>query len=135
MKFFVVLDTNVLVSALLSKHNDSATSRVLAKLFGENITPLYNDEILKEYDEVLHRTKFRFNDNDVSLLLKAIIEYGLSAERVECCDDFPDPKDIVFYEVALSKEGTFLITGNAKHFPKKPIVVSPAEFLKILNSN
>ncbi|MCQ2072302.1 MAG: PIN domain-containing protein [Bacteroidaceae bacterium] len=47
---------------------------------------------------------------------------------------FPDPKDIVFYEVALSKEGSFLVTGNIKHFPKDPIVVTPAEFLDIFKN-
>ena len=48
-------------------------------------------------------------------------------------DEFlPDPKDMVFYEVALSKEDAYLVTGNTKHFPKKPIVVTPAEMLEIL---
>ncbi len=45
---------------------------------------------------------------------------------------FPDPKDVVFYEVALSKEDAYLVTGNIKHFPKKPFVVTPAEMLAIL---
>ena len=40
--------------------------------------------------------------------------------------------DIVFYEVALSKAGSFLVTGNIKHFPKNPIVVTPSEFLRII---
>lgn len=47
---------------------------------------------------------------------------------------FPDPKDVVFYEVALSKEDAYLVTGNTKHFPKKPIVVTPAEILEILRT-
>lgn len=134
MKVFVVIDTNVLVSALLSKHSDSATSIILANLFDEKIVPLYNDEILQEYEEVLNRSKFHFRESDVRLVLTALSEYGIPAERVKCNDDFPDSKDIVFYEIALSKEGSFLITGNTKHFPQKPIVVTPAEFLKILNS-
>ena len=33
---------------------------------------------------------------------------------------------------AMSKEDAYLVTGNKKHFPKKPIVVSPAEMLEIL---
>ena len=45
---------------------------------------------------------------------------------------FPDPKDIVFYEVTLSKEDAYLVTGNKKHFPDKPIVVTPAEMVEIL---
>jgi len=134
MKVFAVIDTNVLVSALLSRHRDSATSIILANLFDEIIVPLYNDEILREYEEVLHRAKFQFPENDVMLVLSAISEYGMSSEKVECEDAFSDPKDIVFYEVALSKEDSFLVTGNTKHFPKNPIVVTPAEFLKILSS-
>lgn len=57
---------------------------------------------------------------------------GVPAQRVKSTENFPDPKDIVFYEVALSKEDAFLVTGNKKHFPKKPIVVTPAEMLEIL---
>ena len=45
---------------------------------------------------------------------------------------FPDQKDVVFYEVALSKEDAYLVTGNIKHFPKKPFVVTPAEMVEIL---
>jgi predicted nucleic acid-binding protein len=44
-----------------------------------------------------------------------------------------DPKDIVFYEVALSVEDSYLVTGNTKHFPKKPFVVTPSEMLQIIN--
>ena len=45
---------------------------------------------------------------------------------------FSDPKDVVFYEVAMSKKDAFLVTGNQKHFPKSPIVVTPAEMVEIL---
>ena len=55
-------------------------------------------------------------------------------ERTKVTDGvFPDPKDLVFYEVALSKEDSFLVTGNLKHFPKKPFVVSPAEMIQIIH--
>jgi hypothetical protein len=40
----------------------------------------------------------------------------------------------VFYEVALSKDDAYLVTGNTKHFPKKPIVVTPAQMLEILRT-
>ena len=52
--------------------------------------------------------------------------------RTKTEEVFNDPKDIVFYEVALSKDGSFLVTGNTKHFPASPIVVTPAELLGIL---
>lgn len=53
-------------------------------------------------------------------------------ERTKTVEVFQDPKDIVFYEVAISKEGSYLVTGNTKHFPKNPIVVTPAELLEII---
>lgn len=46
----------------------------------------------------------------------------------------PDPKDVVFYEVALSKVESYLVTGNTKHFPKTPIVVTPSELLEIIKN-
>lgn len=65
---------------------------------------MYNVEILKEYSEVLHRSKFHLTDED----------------------------DRVFYEVALSEEDSFLVTGNLKHFPHTPKVVTAAQMMEIL---
>lgn len=56
----------------------------------------------------------------------------MKAERIHTNEIILDPKDVVFYEVALSREGSYLVTGNIKHFPRKPIVVTPAEFLDII---
>ena len=100
----------------------------------ERITPLYDAEILYEYVDVLNRPKFRFSMELVDYYLKAFEEKGLSIQRAPSHDFFPDPKDIVFYEVALSKEDAYLVTGNQKHFPKTPIVVTPAEMLEILEN-
>ena len=57
MEYYAVIDTNVLVSALLSKNEDSATVKVLDAVFDGKIIPLYHQDILIEYDEVLHRKK------------------------------------------------------------------------------
>ena len=57
---------------------------------------------------------------------------GISSERVHSDEVFPDQDDVMFYEVALSKEDAYLVTGNTKHFPKTPIVVTPAEMMEIL---
>lgn len=64
--------------------------------------------------------------------LDKIVTNGVRGERILSDEFFPDPKDVVFYEVALSKEDAYLVTGNIKHFPKKPIVVTPVEMLEIL---
>lgn len=134
MKIHAVIDTNVLISALISKKKDSATVLLLEKLFDGVLTPVYNHEILKEYMEVMNRTKFYLDQNDIVQLLNTIIESGVQSERIKTDLFFPDKKDIVFYEVALSVNGTYLITGNTKHFPTTPIVVTPAEMLRIIES-
>ena len=56
----------------------------------------------------------------------------MNAKRIHSTERFPDPKDVVFYEVAMSKADAYLVTGNTKHFPQKPIVVTPAEMVEIL---
>lgn len=60
MVYYAVIDTNVLVSALLSSHDDTATVLILNKLFSGEVIPLFNKEILEEYNDVLHRPKFHF---------------------------------------------------------------------------
>ena len=63
MIVYAVIDTNVMVSAMLSSHDDAATVRVVEKLFTGEIIPLYCTEILDEYYDVLHRDKFPFPDD------------------------------------------------------------------------
>jgi len=52
MSYYVVIDTNVFISALLSKNSDAATVQVLRAILDGRIVPLYHNEILAEYDEV-----------------------------------------------------------------------------------
>lgn len=55
---YAVFDTNVLISSLLTKRTDTATARVVDAISSGDIIPLYNQEILSEYSEVLHRKNF-----------------------------------------------------------------------------
>ena len=132
MKIYAVIDTNVIVSALLSRHHDSATVKVLDYLYDRVIVPVYNNEIIEEYAAVLRRPKFNFSEETVHTVIEAIMEGGIDSRRIGSNELLPDPKDIVFYEVALANEDSFLVTGNTKHFPKKPFVVTPAEMLQII---
>lgn len=134
MKVYAVIDTNVLVSALYAKHPDSAPLLVLDHLFSRHIVPMYNNEILAEYNEVLHRTRFKFSEEDVALVVDAITDGGIDSQRVQAEEIFPDPKDVVFYEVALSRDDSYLVTGNIKHFPAVSKVVTPNEMLEILKA-
>lgn len=46
--------------------------------------------------------------------------------------EMPDEKDRPFYEVSLSREDSFLVTGNLKHFPVTPQVITPAQMVSIM---
>ena len=130
---YAVIDTNVLVSALLPHQGVTNPSVVLGAIMNERIIPVFNSEILGEYLEVLTREKFHFQRTSVETVVNHIKQIGLELDRTRSWKGvFPDPKDIVFYEVTLSKDDAYLVTGNIKHFPKKPFVVTPAEMVEIL---
>lgn len=130
---YVVIDTNVIVSSIITHNTMAATTLVMNKLFEGVITPVYNDEIMNEYSEVLHRPKFNFRDNDIRAVLEFIKVCGVKSDRLSYDGCLPDEKDRPFYEVSLGLEGSFPVTGNLKHFPSTPQVVSPAELIAILD--
>ncbi|MBO7617961.1 MAG: putative toxin-antitoxin system toxin component, PIN family [Bacteroidales bacterium] len=134
-KIFAVIDTNVVVSGMITKNPESPTVGVLASLGDKNITPLYCEEILEEYKSVLNREKFQLPKEKIENFINMLKSDGVSTTRKPSKEFFPDPQDIVFYEVALSKEDSFLVTGNMKHYPKVDFVVTPAEMMKIIESN
>lgn len=116
-EFFAVIDTNVIVSALISKNIDSNPGKVFRAIVQERIVPLYNDEILAEYRCVLSRPKFHLAPALIETVLKAIIVDGLNLDGVPAIGiDFPDPKDIVFYEIAISKEKHILLPAISNIF-------------------
>lgn len=129
---YAVLDTNVLVSALLSKSSDSTISKLIDHMIDGHLIPMYSQEIIDEYMEVLSRKKFRFQPDARNLLISRIMTKGMDSNRVPYDKQMPDEDDRVFYEVALSKDDAYLVTGNQKHFPVTPIVVTPAEMLEII---
>ena len=135
MTYFAVFDTNILVSSLLTKSRESATSRVVDEIASGRIIPLYNDEILEEYEDVLHRDKFPFKDSDVRSLIDSVREMGVCVNPSPTGEILPDMDDLVFYEVAMEKrdDDAYLITGNMKHFPERNYIVTPAEMMKILD--
>lgn len=129
---YAVFDTNVLVSALITHNVNASTVKVVEAIGNGKVIPLYNDEIVAEYNEVLSREKFGLLKSKVKRLIETLKNKGIDSERVASGEAFPDVSDAVFYEVALSKENAYLVTGNLKHFPSTPIVVTPADMIEIL---
>jgi len=136
MKHYAVIDTNVFVSALLTKRANSPTVVIVEKLFDNTVIPVFSREILKEYSEVLQREKFGFDPNTISDFLHAVEQRGILLEPEQTDIILPDMKDVPFYAVTLAhgESDTYLITGNLKHFPVKPFIVTPAQFLNTLQN-
>lgn len=122
-----VIDTNVLVSALMSRNG--APARVMSLVFGGRLTLCYDHRILREYRNVLRRPKFGFADGEIAALLDWIAHYGLSVVAEPLDGAFTDESDKKFYEVAKFC-GAVLITGNLKHYPHDPQVISVSAFLE-----
>ena len=135
MSFYAAIDTNVLVSALLSNREDAATVQVIARMLAGEITPIYSGAILVEYREVLRRKKFSFSPNIVNHLLDAVTKFGLLVEPTPTGVILPDMKDLPFYEVVIEKrdDGAYLVTGNLKHFPKESFILTAWEMLDLLD--
>ena len=131
---YAVIDTNIFVSALITHNSNASTARVLESLFLHRIIPLYNDDIIKEYDEVLHRAKFKLSDDQICTVIELVKQNGIDSSRFPYAGEMPDEDDRVFYEICLSKEDSFLVTGNLKHFPKEPQVITAAEMMEILDN-
>lgn len=135
MRKYVVINTNVLVSALITRNESSPTVRILRFLADGKIVPVYSDEIVREYGEVLRREKFKLPERIIKNLLNDITDNGLKITEIqEVGEEMSDPKDVVFYAVTLSAQDkdAFLVTGNGRHFPEKPFVVTPSELVEIL---
>lgn len=137
MKCYAVIDTNVFLSALISKRDDSATVQVLNAVLKGMIIPLYHQDIIAEYSEVLHRKKFMIPENTIEDLLAAVIKYGIEIFPQPTGEVFTDMDDLIFYEVAMEKrdDDAYLVTGNQKHYPIRDFIVTPAEMMEILEKN
>ena len=135
-KRYAVIDTNVVVSAMLIPSSIPGT--VLKYVFAGVLVPLINDEIMGEYIEVLNRDKFDFDKNDIESIISNIKSNALVLDKTVSNEKFVDQKDIVFYEIALTgvkEKDSYLVTGNTKHFPDKPFVVTPKEMVDIIEKS
>lgn len=128
----IVLDTNVLISALITPFGNAA--RILDMILIGELQTLYDDRILSEYREVLSRPKFSFEKKDVEALLSFVEGEGFRITATPLKEASTDEDDVPFIEVAISGETDALITGNKRHFEgryaKRLKIMTPDEFLK-----
>lgn len=124
----IVLDTNVLVSALINPEGNPA--RIIRMILNGQLFFYYDSEIMLEYQRVLSRPKFSLNKDDNLRILDILTKFGMPIISTLSNITLPDESDRKFYDAAVSYEA-FLISGNKKHYPNKQFVISPTEFIEI----
>ncbi len=137
MPIYAVIDTNILVSSLITHDENSPTISVSMSVLEGKIVPLYSTYLLNEYRNVLNRPKFKFQPDTVDKLILTILTFGLKIEPSISDVILPDPKDLPIYEIALDTRDkhSYLVTGNIKHFPSVPFIVTPKQMVEILSKN
>ena len=123
----IVLDTNVLVSALLV--TESFPAQIINLVRNRSVQTRYCDTILAEYRDVLSRQKFNFEAEDVQRMISGIIRSGIPVNAPPSTISIPDESDRKFYDTAKSS-GAELITGNTRHYPDEPFIFTPAAFVQ-----
>ena len=112
----IVLDANVLVSALLNVHG--APAQVLDLVRQGFLTLCMDGRIMGEYDEVLGRPDFPFDPEDVATLMKFLRDSSEFIAARPLTLRLPDPDDEAFLEAAVQGRVDALVTGNMRHFPE-----------------
>jgi len=114
----LVLDTNVLISGLLSPSNPPG--RIVDAIRAGNLRPVADDRILSEYRTVLRRPYFQryINAGEREWIIDFLEHESLPVLSIRAIHGLPDPRDACFLEIAIAS-GHPLVTGNSKHFPVK----------------
>jgi putative PIN family toxin of toxin-antitoxin system len=127
----IVIDTNVLVAGLLSPFG--ACGEIVRMISAGELTLSFDARILSEYNEVLRRPRFGFEEEKIAALLDYIVYRGRAVAPTPLPHSLPDPDDEPFLEVALASQASCLVTGNQKHFPAEQCqgakIILPNAFL------
>jgi uncharacterized protein len=128
-----VLDTNIMVSGLLSPYGPPG--RLVDALLGRRLNIAYDDRILFEYRTALMRPRFAFDHQKLENFFNCFAFQLRVSPPTWAHRPSPDPDDTMFLECA-AEAGVPLITGNTKHFPRgcrgSVEILSPAAFIERL---
>ena len=127
----IVLDTNVLISGFLSPQGIPA--QILLQAAGGKLQACYNQAILDEYERILSRPGFKFEatPEERRFVVDTLKENGLRCSASPSVFPMKDESDRAFYDAAKAA-GAFLVTGNKKHYPDEPFILTPREFADTL---
>jgi putative PIN family toxin of toxin-antitoxin system len=124
----VVIDTNVLISSRISAAGNPA--KIMNLIAEGKIELCYSSDILNEYKRVLAYNKFNFSSESQELTIEDIKNVGNLINPFVSAIPFPDESDRMFYDTAKTVNA-YLITGNIKHYPDEPHILTPAQFVEM----
>ncbi|MFA7304650.1 MAG: putative toxin-antitoxin system toxin component, PIN family [Methanoregula sp.] len=123
----MVLDTNVLISGMLSPHGVPA--KILNLVINGDIIVVLDARIFAEYSTVLQRKKFSFPEDAIHEIIAFIQREGVFISPLPVTCTIPDPGDLPFIEVSCHAEVP-IVTGNIRHFKDSgAIIMTPVQFL------
>jgi len=122
----IVVDTNVVISSNLSSSSHPAA--IMKQFYNSVLQLFYTSEILAEYKSVLAYKKFNFTKETQAAILRAIEIGGVHVAPPTSTILFNDESDRIFYDTAKFSNA-ILITGNMKHYPASPFIMTPADFV------
>ena len=106
----VVLDTNVIVSAVISK---GKPRELLNRGIKNRFSLVISESILKEIETVLRRPKFKASEDETQRIILAVMQ---SADMVRVESDFrvieDDPTDNMILNAAFDGRVDFIVTGD-----------------------
>jgi len=124
----IVIDTNILISAALSPEGNPA--KILNQIISETAIRLfYATEIFEEYNRVLSYERLNIKSDKKVYFLNQIKQVGVLIEPTASTIPMPDETDRIFYDTAKIS-GAFLVTGNTKHYPAEPFILTAIGFLE-----
>ena len=137
MSVYAVIDTNVIVSSLLTHNVESPTVGIIKAIRERGLIPIYSEYLLSEYMDVLTRSKFSLPKDISEGVLALFIEYGIQYEPSDDNIDLPDPDDVPIYLIMMETRdlNSYLVTGNVRHFPEVDYVVTPKKMMELLQES
>jgi uncharacterized protein len=128
-----VLDTNVVVSALLQP--EGPTAIILDLAMSEYFRCYASEPLLEEYGEVLARARFRLDRRHIAKFLRRMRKTVVVVAPRKKLTATSDPDDNKVLECALDARADYVVTGNVRHFPARfqdIRVLLPRQFLTVL---
>jgi|HubBroStandDraft_1064217.scaffolds.fasta_scaffold20587_5 putative PIN family toxin of toxin-antitoxin system len=129
----VVFDTNILFSAAFKRVGVPA--QILDLVAPGTLTPCISDAIMDEYLDVLTRPVLRPHAARAREVLELMAKFAVHVSPTHKLSLYSDPDDNCFLECALAAEAAYIVTGNARHFPKdcgSIAIVTPRQLLQRL---